>query len=348
MRAPRRSRVACGLSWIRRTTRNRCGRQGSSGLGQLIVVEGTADQSGADVLADVIVAERDRVGIAEGAAADLGGGPHADAAGCCAGLDRPRRGRRCASRRAARAVGRGARTPVQSWRAAGRLRRGATPTRGWQPIARRSGTRACRPAPDRAQASPNRTWSRRHAANASRPTTRCSITAAINASRMRPVRGTRRPGMAAKSIGQDRVIGLESRRVVLGTDQPRQPVEQLCGAWSPRLGPDQRRLELPQDVRDGAARHPAGAPQVVAVVARRRVALALAQHAQCQGGVDGGLESQLTRQRDLRCRDHEPSVPLATDGGSDQASKPRSKSSPAAGATRTGERRRLHRGESAP
>ena len=48
-------------------------------LGQLIVVKRTADQSGADVLADVIVAERDCVGIAEGAAADLGSGPHADA-----------------------------------------------------------------------------------------------------------------------------------------------------------------------------------------------------------------------------------------------------------------------------
>ncbi len=141
--------------------------------------------------------------------------------GCCAGLDRPQRGRPVWSSPAGRPGRRGARRPAPYC-----ARWGSTPARchsheGMAAHCSAVGKTRMPAGAGPGAGSPNRMLSRRQAAKASRPTTFCSITAAIRASRTRPVRGTRRPGMAADRVGEDRMIGPKSCRVVLGPDRAR-------------------------------------------------------------------------------------------------------------------------------
>ena len=203
-----------------------------------LVVDRLPGQHVADVLGDVVVAEADRVGVAERPRAHLRTRPDADAgqrAQPAVELDgasrrRPAPGRSRPGRRAGSA-------------ATGRRRRAAR-SHSHDGTARSSSGEGCTHRRTAGSGSlggpgarsPKRWTSRRKPAKASWPVTFCSMIAGTSDSITRPLAPMPPVAVAAPRVLDRLRRRHEAGRVVVGAEHPRQLVERPLGAAPPGLG----------------------------------------------------------------------------------------------------------------
>ena len=220
----------------------------------------------ADVLGHVVVAERDRVGVAERPLPHLGAGPLADARAGCAAAGRPPSAGTVAVRSSVRPRARPSRPPATG---PGRCAASATPRTGWCAASRRpAGPTARGRAPGPGARSPYRWTRRRNPAKASWPVTFCSMIAGTSASITSPVRPSRQWRVVPPGLRQERVARLEPARVVVGAEQPGHRLERPVGARAPRRGVDRAVARPGVDQQGGRAlRGPEPAP----VAARKSI-----------------------------------------------------------------------------